>query len=367
MSDTLVLFLPNADTPYRWLRIVGDAVAARGEGFPTLGDDEAEPPVVVAPAQAITLHWAELPDRSIAQAVTAARMLAANVSATPIAELHVAVGREGDNAERPIGVVSTAQMRHWLESLAANGVDPAMVLPSPMLLPRPVTGFVSADLGGEGVVRGPTSGFADEAGLTELVTGGTVPTVMGRDDLEAAIVAAVATPALDLRQGPFARRRRFAIDWGLIRRLGWLSVAIVAVSLFISLIQIMKYSFAADALEQRADLLARQALPRGETVNNADRQLDARLSRLRGAGLGFSRTAAAIFSAVRSVPGAELRALAFDPNGDMRLTIVTEGEGQMVDVRSRIQAFGFTVSSAGNPTMPGAGGPVTTVLTVSPR
>ena len=51
MSDTLVLFLPNADTPYRWLRIVGDAVAARGEGFPTLGDDQAEPPVVVAPAE----------------------------------------------------------------------------------------------------------------------------------------------------------------------------------------------------------------------------------------------------------------------------------------------------------------------------
>ena len=36
------------------------------------------------------------------------------------------------------------------------------------------------------------------------------------------------------------------------------------------------------------------------------------------------------------------------------LTLVTEGEGQMVDVRSRIQAYGFTVSSAGNPSTTGS-------------
>ncbi|MGH6616156.1 type II secretion system protein GspL [Sphingomonas sp.] len=364
MSDTLVLFLPAPSASWRWLRIADDVVKARGEGFPKDMDPDAPPPVAIAPADSVTLHWAELPDRSAAQSVTAARMLAADASASPIADLHVAVGREDDHAERPIGVVSVSQMHHWLAALAANGVDPAMLLPAPMLLPRPEEGYVRADLGGEGVVRGATSGFADEARLTELVTGGTAPATLGRDELEAAIVAAVASPALDLRQGMFARRRKLALDWALIRRLGWLSVAILAVTLFITIVSIIKYSLAADALEQRADTLARQGLPRGETVNNADRQLDERLSRLRGGGLGFTRTAAAVSSAVRSVPGAELTALAFDANGDVRATISADREAAAADVRSRLVAQGFVVPAA---TFEAANGRVSGQLKVSPR
>lgn len=347
MTDSLVLFLPGAAAPWRWLRIAGDVVAGRGEGFPDIAPDSAEPLVAVAPADAVTLHWAELPDRTAAQSVSAARLLAADASASPIGELHVAVGREGDNVERPIGVVAASRMQAWLGELAANGVDPAMLLPAPMLLPRPESGYLRADLGGEGVVRGPTSGFADEARLTELVTGGAVPELIGRDAFEAAIVAAVTSPALDLRQGVFARRRRTAIDWALVRRLGWLGVAILTVSLLISIVQIMRYSVAAGELERRTDILARSGLSRGETVNNADRQLSERLTRLRGSGLGFSRTAAAILAAVRAVAGAELRSLSFDQKGAMRVTVATQNEGQIVELQRRIAATGLVATPTG--------------------
>ena len=211
---TTLLFLPAGDTGYRWMR-VGDAhVAAQGEGLP---DPDGET-IAVAPADAVTLHWAELPSRSPAQASAAARLLVAEASASPLAELHVAVGDEG-TADRPIAVVGAAAMREWLRMLADAGIDPVALIPAPMLILRPDTGYARAEIAGASVIRGTSSGFADEARLTELVTGGEAPRTIDRAALEAAIVAAVASPPLDLRQGPFARRTRFAIDWALIRRL----------------------------------------------------------------------------------------------------------------------------------------------------
>jgi general secretion pathway protein L len=362
MSDTLVLFLPSGQSSWRWLRVAGDSVTARGDGVPVFDAETRENAVAVAPAESVTLHWADLPDRSTAQAVAAARLLAADASVTPIGELHVAIGREAEGIDRPIGVVSSHWMRGALATLAAEGIDPDAVIPAPMLLPRPAQGYVRADLGGEGVVRGTTSGFADEARLTELVTGGVAPAILGRDELEAAIVGAVAAPTLDLRQGEFARRTRAAIDWAVVRRLVWLGATILGVTLLISLTEIVKLNMAASSMEARADALARTALPRGETVNNADRQLGERLVRLRGAGLGFSGTAASVFAAVGATPGAELRALSFDGNGNLRATVAMQNEGLITDITQRLRRQGFTVTQS---TAQNIGGVFSIDLTVS--
>ena len=68
MTDRLVLFLPPHDSPWRWLRVTDGAVVARGEAMPD-GDWATTDVVAVAPADAVTLHWATLPDRSTAQAL----------------------------------------------------------------------------------------------------------------------------------------------------------------------------------------------------------------------------------------------------------------------------------------------------------
>ena len=358
---TTVLFLPSADTGYRWLRVAGERVTARGEGLPD-PDPDGET-VAIVPADAVTLHWAELPSRSDAQAVAAARMLAADASAAPVGELHVAVGRE-DGAERPIGVVAAARMRDWLAALAADGVDPDRVLPAPMLLPRPLQGYVRAEVAGQSVVRGATSGFADEGWLTDLIAADAPTTTLDATESDLALAAAVAAPALDLRQGAFARRRRVELDWALIRRLALLALAILAVTLAIDLVRIARYSLAADALEARAEALARAGLPRGEAVNDADRQLDARLAGLRGPGQGFTRSAAAVFAAVRTVPGAELTSLAFADSGELRVGVATGTEGQIVDLRDRITAAGFPASAG---TFTSANGRMTGTLTVRAR
>ena len=355
------LFLPSsAEASHRWIAIDGDAIVARGEGVP---DADDVPLTVIVPAEDVTLHWADVPARSTAQAVAAARLLVTDASAAPITDLHVAVGDEGE-ADRPIGVVAMARMRGWLAALAEQGLDPQAMIPAPMLLPRPVEGFVRADFGGDSVIRGTASGFADEPGLTNLVTGGVAPTVIDRDALEAAVVAAIARPTLDLRQGAFARRDAIAFDWGVARRAGWLVAAILLVVLAIALVEIAQYSFAADALTRKSDLIARGGLPRGETVNDAGRQLDARLVRLRGAGIGFSATAAVLFDAIRAVPGSELRALSFDATGKLRASLVTQNEGQVTDLINRIRARGLVATPS---TFSGGSGRVSGDLTVTPR
>ncbi|WP_375394535.1 type II secretion system protein GspL [uncultured Sphingomonas sp.] len=354
---TTLLFLPGDDRGWSWMRIHPDARVESGEGVPADQGDT----VAVAPADAVTLHWAELPVRSAAQATAAARILAGEASAGPVTELHVAVGEEG-RADRPIGVVGAGRMRAWLEALAEQGIDPVAIVPAPMLLPRPEAGYVSGEIGGRGVVRGTSSGFADEARLTDLVTGGVAPDVLDRDALAQGIAAGSSNPALDLRQGMFARRRRRAPDWALIRRLAVMALVVLAATLAIDLVKIAKYDFAASALEERADALARTGLPRGESVNDADRQLDERLARLRGPGQGFSATTAAVYAAVRSVPGSEITAIDFGAGGTLRVALATDRQAAVLDVKSAIEALGYKVDSG---VFQSAAGRVSGEMTVS--
>jgi len=361
MTAATLLFLPPDEAqPWRWWRVERDAVVAEGEGLPA-SDPEASV-VAVAPADAVTLHWADLPARSPAQAVAAARIVVADAVATPASELHVAIGPEREG-ERAIAVVSPGRMAAWLARLAADGIDPAAVVPAPLLLPEPEEGYVRADVAGQPVVRGRTSGWADEAPLTELVTAGLAPETLPRDMVRAAAAAALVAIPLDLRQGPFARRKRRAIDWPLVRRLAMLVGLILLTTLAIDVVRIARYSFGADTLEARAETVARQGLPRGAGEGDSARMLADRLARLRGPGEGFSATAAAVFQIVQASPGSEVTALQFDPNGSMRVTLSTAGEAEANAIKAKLERAGFAVTAS---VFQSSGGRLTGEMTVAP-
>lgn len=342
-GDRIALFLPAAPgLPWRWLRVAEGAVTARGEGVPAV--DAGDECVAIAPADAVTLHHAELAARSQAQAAAAARLLVAEASVAPIADLHVAVGGEEDGAGRMIGVAARKRMDGWLAELAEAGIDPIAILPAPILLPRPDHGYVVGDFGdGARVYRGTSSGFAEDPVLSTLIVGDSSLEMLDRASLEASVAAALAEPPLDLRQGDFAPRRPNVIDWPRTRRLAWFAVAILGVSLLITVARVVRYSLSVDALETRTDMLARGALPPGETVNDAASQLTDLLARMRGGGAGFSRTAATAAAAVAMVPGTEITGMTFDPQGKMKVSVVTRTQGQIRDLQDRIAAAGFAV------------------------
>ena len=360
---TTLLFLPHANRGWHWLALADDGVITEGEGVPALTEQAV---IAVAPAEDVTLHWAELPARSPAQAIAAARLLVAEASATPVGELHVAVGAETEGeGDRPIAVVGMGLMAGWLTECAAHGVDPLAMIPAPLLLPRPDEGYARGVVGGAALVRSRTTGFADEARLTDLVVGEAPLVTLDRATLDAHLASVVAAPPLDLRHGPFARRRRrIGIDWPLVRRLALLGAAILLVTLAIDLVRIAKYSFGADALEARGEALGRTGLARGETVTDVDRQLAERLSAVRGPGLGFSTTAAAVYAAVRATPGTELTGLDFQSNGDLRISVAAARESLPTDLKRALEAAGFTVTAG---TFQSANGRITGEMTVSRR
>lgn len=360
MTARTLLFLPPDDSqPWRWWRVAGDSVVAEGEGTPEADENDV---VAVAPADAVTLHWAELPARSAAQALAAARIVVSDATAEPAHDLHVAIGGVADGA-RTIAVVAPARMAAWLAALAARGIDPAAIVPAPLLLPEPEEGYVRAYLAGQSVVRGRTTGWADEARLTDLVTQGSAPVSLGREDVRAAALAALDSPLLDLRQGRFSRRTRRAIDWRLVRRLTVLGGMILLATLAIDVVRIIRYSAGADAIEARADVVARQGLARDAGQGDAARMLDDRLSRLRGPGQGFSRTAAAVYDIVQAAPDAEVTGLLFEPSGALRVSLSLAGEAQANLVKARLEQAGFTVGAS---VFQSANGRLTGELTVTP-
>lgn len=363
MNDALLLFLGRDDGIEGWIRIADGGIAERGAG--TDGSDlhRGAPVVAVAPGEAVTLRWLELPaGLSAAQAAGAARLMAAEFSAQPIDELHVAAGAEpGDGAGRCVGMVPMETMRLWLANIEAAGFDAERLIPETLLLPAPEEGFATRDAGQLRLYRARDEAFAVEPELGEMLLAGRPAVAIDGDD---GLAEALAQAPLDLRQGPFARRRDWRVAPARARRLAVLAAALLIVSLAIQIVAIARYIFAADAAEAETARVAAAALPRSTGAADPEAALTQRLAELRGGGAGFGATASALFEGVKGTPNIELSSLAFEPDGTLRTTVQADSPAAVEALRQRVEAAGFLVD-AGAPRS--GGGRRVADLVVRPR
>jgi general secretion pathway protein L len=343
MSDTLVLMA--GDAPH-WLRIADGEIVARGEGLAAHDPDDHV--VAVVPAQDVTILHADLPDLSEPQAQAAARLMMAEQSASLATMLHVAVGKANGAGDRPIVAMDRVKMTALLADMAAQGHDPDTVVAAPMLLARPEAGFVKGNFGSDIVLRGVDSAFVDDPILTPLLTGGVV-TTLDRKSLERDLVQAVANPEVDLRQGIFAKRRAWGLDWPRLRRIGWLALALALVTLLVAIVQLVRLTMAADRIEANNIVAARAALPPGATVNNPLVQVQEQLNSLRGPGGGMLPLAAAVASAASATPNLELTSLVFDGGGTLRITARAPTPTDQMVFEAKLKEAGLTPASG--PTM----------------
>ncbi len=344
----LLLFLGRSGGFDGWLRLEDGAVSERGAGLDGLPSADSKTIVAgIVPGEEVAIHWLELPSAlAPAQAAAAARLAAAEYSAQPSASIHVAVGvAERDGGLRCVALASAADAAEWLARLESAGFDPDLILPETLLLAPPADGIALYDRGGVALHRGREEAFAIERELAAVVLAGRTPVELDTRIFESGLAAAVADPLVNLRQGPFARRRAWQPDRALIRRLALLAAAFILVTLAIQIASIIRYSFAADALEAETRRVASAALPRNAGIGDASAELGRRLSELRGGGIGFSAIAAPLFGAVRATANAEISALTFNPDGTLQATIQADSPATISALAERIEADGFAVAS----------------------
>lgn len=366
MRDALLLFLGRGGGIEGWLRLADGAVAARGAGLDGIEPYRSAPVVAVTPGDEVTLRWLELPQGlSPAQAAGAARLMAAEFSAQPVDQLHVAAGpAAGESGARCVGLVPLETMRSWLAGAEEAGFDPERIVPETLLLPEPADGFVTRDLGPLRLYRAREEAFAAEPELGDLLLGGRRAEPVDPEGFEAGLAEALEQSPLDLRQGPFARRRDWRVAPARARRLALLAAALILVSLAVQVVAIARYGFAADSAEAETRRVAAAALPRSPGLTDPEAELARRLAELRGGGAGFGATAGALFEAVKATPNVELAALAFAPDGTLRATAQADSPAAIEALRQRVEASGFS-AEAGAPRS--GGGRRVADLIVRPR
>lgn len=315
-----MLALAGEGAGARWLLIGDDGSIMRGD---------AEPPPVAegraalaVPGEAVTIHWLTLDDAlTPAQAAAAARLMLADASLTPLADMHVAVGA-AEAGRTPVALVPNARMEAWLAEMP--DADP--VVPTPFLLPVS-DGFARRSRGEVADYRAAGAAFAIEPELADALTADAAVAEMDEPTFEAGLAEALAVPALNLRQGAFARRRRKRVVEGSWRKLALYGLALAALTLLIQITAILSYTFAADRLEN-------QIASRGQ--NGAPARA-----------AGFGPVASLLFEAIRSTPNAELTRLDWRADGSLAASLRVDNPATLAALRARAEASGLRVE--GNP------------------
>ena len=274
------------------------------------------------PGAEVAIHWLELAqDLAPAQAAAAARLMLADASAETLADMHVAVGRP-ERGLTPVALVPSGRMVQWVAS------DPDLIVPSPLLLLPPTEGLVRRD-GGRTTpdYRGQGAAFSVEPELAALLGGDAAVSPIEDEMFEAELGAALTPPALNLRQGAFARRRQWNVDKGRVRRVALLVLALIAATLILQVATIMRYTFAADRLEAEAAAIGAAAPAAGDSR------------------LGFVPVASVLFDSVRAIPNVELTRIDYRPDGSLSAIVQVDNPATLAIFRRHVEASGLAVES----------------------
>jgi general secretion pathway protein L len=240
------------------------------------------PATVLVPTEQVRLLAVDLPLATRAKRLAALPFAIEELIAEPIESVHLALGVELAPKCYLVGVVRHDLMEGWVDAVEAAGLAHAAMVPDALALPRPAEGEWSVDLGEErAVVRtGDGTGFAVPPAMLQAAWqaggrpaarsfGAPLPAEMmagGSAIAPGAFSDRLLAPALDLRQGRYARRRTSLPNaW---RRLGWIVALGAAAHVVIATADTLMLQTIADRREADARAVAAIAAPGANLSGN---------------------------------------------------------------------------------------------------
>lgn len=299
-------------------------VLAIPDGVRTLATGDAEAPVTgVIPGDDVALHHLALLETSPDARREEARMRAVDLSAQPIDDVHVAVGAPGADGGSWVALIDRDRMAGHIAHFRAAGVEPAHIVPAPLLLDEVAPDGMLARLDDRILVRTPVLAGLVEPELAPLVAGAAWK---GRFYLlpEFAPALAAGLPPLDLLQGEFAPRLR----WWRLRSFqipaALLTLLLLLLLLAPILIERTRTAAAIRGYDQAVVELATQTL--GQTVGTGPADAAsaaAALAAARRAAEGGAAPAkiGLVAAMVEGVPGSSIDAVRLEPGGKLRITL----------------------------------------------
>ncbi|WP_417461628.1 type II secretion system protein GspL [Kordiimonas sp.] len=350
MSDTLVIELSSDARFVRYAGLVsGDGRWLRDIDADTLASVKAERVVAVLCGTAVSSWSLTLPKLPIAKLLKIAPGLAEEKLARSAADTHFAVWpNEGDTGV--VAAVTDDYMKTALATLAALGVDAAVVAPDYMLLTREDQPVAVAPTDGCARVRMPMGeGFSVETELAVrmLGTAGITPI-----SLKAwkEILGGAATTSFNLRQGKFAGRTDVGAMLFFFRRAVVISLMALSAYVGLQFYEASRDSGAADALYQETEALFKASFPDVKRIANMRAQARQEVMKLRQQSGGeFLKLSDLLFAEANSAQGSLLEGLRFDnARGEMAVTISFASFADGEAFKKRLSARGIQVSEGGS-------------------
>lgn len=248
-----------------WTMVGGRAIIAEPEG----------PATILVPSESVLLLRVALPLASRAKRIEALPFAIEDRIADPIESVHIALGAEIAPRTYLVAVVRHAQMAAWVEAAELAGLGHAAIIPDALALPEPEAGewCAEADNGRVLVRSGDGTGFAitsaligaawERAGSPRIWNIGAAPI----GELPQApwsgggggLIERLANPAIDLRQGAYARRASGGSSWK--KRLAWIAVAGIAAHVVIAAADVVMLRVIAERRAEDVRTAVAQAAP----------------------------------------------------------------------------------------------------------
>ena len=233
------------------------------------------PATILVPTEQVRLLAVDLPLANRAKCLEALPFAIEDQIAEPIESVHLALGAEIAPKRYLVGVVRHEVMAGWMATAEEAGLGQAAMVPDALGLPRPAEGEWAVDLAAErAMVRaGDGTGFAIPPAMLQPAWqaagrpaassyGAPLPAEMMADGstlAPEALSERLLAPALDLRQGLYARRRAALPD--IWRRLGWIVALGAAAHIVIATADTVMLRTIADRREADTRALAAIAAP----------------------------------------------------------------------------------------------------------